>query len=106
MDERIEKMNEAGLKRIEDKKEQFNNEIRETFEGKFDNDDTLNPEVDKNKEETNKEMERCLKNMSKTLDSTAEGIIDVYKRQTQTSRRLTTVIERFNGCLLYTSRCV
>ena len=75
MDERIEKMNEAGLKRTEDKREQFNNEIMETFEGKFENDNTLSPEVDKYKEETNKEIERYLKNMSKTLDSTSEGII-------------------------------
>ena len=36
---------------------------------------THSPEEDKYKEETNKEMEMCLKNMSKTLDSTSEGII-------------------------------
>ena len=64
-----------GLKQIEDKKEQFNNEIMETFEGKFENDNTLSPEVDKYEGETNKEMELCLKNMSITLDCTSEGII-------------------------------
>ena len=60
-DERIEKINEASLKLIEDKME------------KFENANTLSPKVDKYKEETNKEMKMCLKNMNETLNSTSEG---------------------------------
>ena len=47
-------MNEASLRQIEGKMEKFNKEIMESFEGKFENANTLSPKADKYKEETNK----------------------------------------------------
>ena len=97
MDERIEKMNEASLKRIEGKREKFNKEIMETFEGKFENANTLSPKVDKYKEETNKEMEMCLKNMNETLNSTSKGII--VSPNTEESSKETAIREDQNAWL-------